>query len=299
MTWLRARERDIALVFQFFALYPHMTVWQNIAFPLQAQGQSQAVIEKRVDEIACLLQVEKLLDLRPRALSGGHRQRVALARALVRRPAAFLLDEPLGALDAELRHEMRAELKRVHLAENATTVYVTHDQIEAMALGDRIVVMSQGVVKQIGSPSDIYHRPANLFVANFIGSPGMNLVTGRYGDGVVYLPGGNRYRVAARWRSVLDRGLSGDKLILGFRPEAASICSTGQLRAKVYDRGFHGACTMLYLSLEDDDEIVGIRADRRIACRLGTRLCLDLNSEMVCFFDPGDGSALGLGDGNG
>ena len=180
VTKLRGRERDIAFVFQLFALYPHMSVRQNVAFPLQSQGSSRAEIEQRVGEVVKMLNIESLLSLRPGSLSGGDRQRVALARALVRRPAAFLMDEPLGALDAEFREVMRAEIKRLHLSQHATTVYVTHDQIEAMAMGDRIVVMSNAVVQQIGTPQEVYHNPANLFVARFIGSPGMNLLAGSY-----------------------------------------------------------------------------------------------------------------------
>src|SRR5687767_6521345 len=197
VTKLRGRERDIAFVFQLFALYPHMTVRQNVAFPLQAQGTPRAEIDQRVGEVVRMLEIERLLSLRPGSLSGGDRQRVALARALVRRPAAFLMDEPLGALDADFRETMRAEIKRLHLAQHATTVYVTHDQIEAMAMGDRIVVMSNAVVQQVGTPYEVYHNPANLFVARFIGSPGMNLLAGRYADGVIELPGDNRYPVPA------------------------------------------------------------------------------------------------------
>src|SRR5512134_1369312 len=188
MTWKHPSERDIAFVFQLYALYPHMTARQNIAFPLQAQGESKETIDQRVKEVAKLLRIERLLNERPGRLSGGDQQRVALARALVRRPAAFLMDEPLGALDAEFRESMRAEIKRLHILQHATTVYVTHDQIEAMAMGDRIVVMSAAEIQQVGTPAQVYHDPANLFVAKFIGSPGMNLVSGHYAQGVFHIP---------------------------------------------------------------------------------------------------------------
>ena len=191
VTWLTASQRDIAFVFQFFALYPQMTVRQNIAFPLESQGMPHAEITKRIDEVVAMLRIEHLLKRKPGALSGGDKQRVALARSLVRKPACFLMDEPLGALDTEFREAMRAEIKRLHLAQQATTVYVTHDQVEAMAMGDRIVVMSAAAVQQIGTPAQVYHNPANLFVANFIGSPGMNLVSGKYADGV-RPPGGRQ-----------------------------------------------------------------------------------------------------------
>ena len=178
-----------------------------------------------------MLQIEHLLKLRPGSLSGGDRQRVALARALVRRPAAFLMDEPLGALDAELRETMRAEIKRLHIVNQATSVYVTHDQIEAMALGDRIVVMSAAEVQQVGTPADVYYKPANLFVARFIGSPGMNLIKGRYADGVVHLPGDVRYQVPDSWRGPLSDSLKDGEVVLGFRPEAARVSESGALIA--------------------------------------------------------------------
>jgi multiple sugar transport system ATP-binding protein len=176
VTWLKPADRNMAFVFQFYALYPHISVLDNISFPLRAEGMARRDIDKRVAEVVELLGIGHLLKLRPSKLSGGDRQRAALARALVRRPAAFLMDEPLGALDAEFRESMRAEIKRLHLRLHATTVYVTHDQVEAMAMADRIVVMSAAEVQQVGTPAQVYYDPSNLFVARFIGSPGMNLV---------------------------------------------------------------------------------------------------------------------------
>src|SRR5512146_634928 len=163
VTWRHPSDRDIAFVFQLYALYPHMSVRENIAFPLQAQGESKVTIEQRTKEVVDLLRIPHLLSERPGKLSGGDKQRVALARALVRRPAAFLMDEPLGALDADLRESMRAEIRALQLRLKVTTVYVTHDQIEAMAMGDRIVVMSEAVVQQMGTPAEVYNNPANLF----------------------------------------------------------------------------------------------------------------------------------------
>jgi multiple sugar transport system ATP-binding protein len=159
VTWAHPSARDISYVFQFYALYPHMSAWENIAFPLQAQQVRREEVSQRVREMARLLQIEHLLNRRPGALSGGDQQRVALARALVRRPAAFLMDEPLGALDADFRETMRAEIKKLHISQNATSVYVTHDQIEAMAMADRIVVMSNAVVQQTGTPAEVYYNP--------------------------------------------------------------------------------------------------------------------------------------------
>ena len=173
---LKASDRDIAMVFQSFSLYPHMSVYENIAFPLRATRMSKADVDKAVREIAKVLRITDLLDKKPSVLSGGDMQRVAIGRALVRRPKAMLMDEPIGALDAKLREEMRAEIKRLHLKQGSTTIYVTHDQIEAMSLADRIVIMHEGVLQQVGSPEEVYAYPTNLFVARFVGSPVMNIV---------------------------------------------------------------------------------------------------------------------------
>ena len=172
----KAADRDIAFVFQSFSLYPHMSVYENIAFPLRAIGMSNADREAAVKEVAGVLQISGLLQRKPSALSGGDMQRVAIGRALVRRPKALLMDEPIGALDAKLREEMRAEIKRLHISRGSTSVYVTHDQVEAMSLADRIVIMHDGRLQQIGAPDQVYLRPANLFVAQFVGSPVMNVV---------------------------------------------------------------------------------------------------------------------------
>jgi multiple sugar transport system ATP-binding protein len=287
VTWKHPSDRDIAFVFQFFALYPHMTVRQNISFTLEAQGVPKAEIEQRVQETAKLLQIEHLLRLRPKALSGGDRQRVTLARALVRRPAAFLMDEPLGALDAEFRALMRAEIKRLHLAQHATTVYVTHDQVEAMAMGDRIVVMSNAVVQQAGTPAQVYYDPANLFVARFIGSPGMNLIPGHFVDGVLHLPGDNQWPLPAHWAQALADHLDGDGVILGFRPEAARLTPDGAIGAAVYADALHGAYTMLHLSLDGErgEAMAHVRAERDANYTIGTPLRFDLDPAMVRFFD--------------
>jgi multiple sugar transport system ATP-binding protein len=285
VTWLKPSERDIAFVFQLFALYPHLSAYANIAFPLQAQGESQETVEKRVKEVVDLLQIQHLLPMRPGKLSGGDKQRVALARALVRRPAAFLMDEPLGALDADFRENMRAEIKKLHINQHATTVYVTHDQIEAMAMSDRIVVMSNAEVQQVGTPHQVYYDPANLFVARFIGSPGMNLVTGPYEEGVVHLPGASKYPIPADWRGPLQEGRNGQgQVIVGFRPEAAQIKSSGALAGEVYATELYGAYTMLHVNLENQ-EIVHIRSDRLTRHSIGATVRFDLDPEMVRFFN--------------
>jgi multiple sugar transport system ATP-binding protein len=291
VTWAHPAERDISFVFQFYALYPHLTAWRNIAFPLQAEGESRANVNKRVAEVAGMLGIEHLLHLRPNALSGGDKQRVGLARALVRRPAAFLMDEPIGALDADARETMRAEIKQFHIALNATTVYVTHDQVEAMAMGDRIVVMSAAEVQQVGTPAEVYYKPANLFVARFIGSPGMNLVPGKLSDGVVQLPGSSQATLSPEWKATLERSLGGEEdVVLGFRPEAGQISDSGALAAKVYATELYGAYTMLHLSI--GDKVIHIRAERGVDYPLGATVRFDLEPEMMRFFNPETEAAI-------
>lgn len=284
VTWLKASDRDIAFVFQFFALYPQMTVRQNIAFPLESAGMPRDQIKKRLDEVVHMLRIGHLLKQRPGGLSGGDKQRVALARALVRHPACFLMDEPLGALDAEFREDMRAEIKRLHLAEKATTVYVTHDQVEAMAMGDRIVVMSAAVVQQIGTPAQVYHNPANLFVANFIGSPGMNLIKGVYADGQVTMPGGNTLAVPEIWKPALAETLTSDAVVIGFRPEAARLNSDAALHANVYTVDLHGAYNILHVNLNGGD-IQHLRASREVVYPINTPVQFDIDPLMIRFFD--------------
>jgi len=292
VTWERPSDRDIAFVFQFFALYSHMTARENIAFPLQAQGERREVVRQRVEDVSRLLRMEHVLDVRPGTLSGGDQQRVALARALVRHPAAFLMDEPLGALDADFRETMRAEIKRLHIDQHATTVYVTHDQIEAMAMGDRIVVMSDADVQQVGTPAEVYHDPANLFVARFIGSPGMNLVPGRYVRGVLHLAEGATYKVPDGWAPSLDAATRGDgDLILGFRPEAATVGVDSAIPATVYATDLHGGYTMLHLEL-GNNTIIHARTTREAKYAINTPVRFDLDPAMVRFFDPATEAAI-------
>jgi multiple sugar transport system ATP-binding protein len=205
-----ARDRDIAMVFQNYALYPHMTVARNLAYPLRQRRMPRREIARRVQEVAEMLSLEELLKRRPAQLSGGQRQRVAMGRALVREPEVFLLDEPLSNLDAKLRIQMRAELKRLHARLGITTIYVTHDQVEAMTLGDRLAVISDGKLQQLGDPQEVYDHPANVFVAGFIGSPPMNLLRGRATGG----------RVAAGDFVIERPDLPDGELIVGIRPEA-------------------------------------------------------------------------------
>jgi ABC-type sugar transport system ATPase subunit len=205
-----ARDRDIAMVFQNYALYPHMTVYRNLAYPLRQQRVPKAEIKRRVQEVAEMLSLEELMGRRPAQLSGGQRQRVAMGRALVREPAVFLLDEPLSNLDAKLRVQMRAGLKRLHGRLGVTTIYVTHDQVEAMTLADRIAVLSDGKLQQLGPPQDVYDKPVNVFVAGFIGSPPMNLLRGSCAGGTV----------RAGEFTVQRAGVPDGNVIVGLRPES-------------------------------------------------------------------------------
>ncbi|MDW8317250.1 MAG: ABC transporter ATP-binding protein [Anaerolineae bacterium] len=289
VTWEHPSKRDIAFVFQFYALYPHLSVWENIAFPLQAEGETKENVQKRVAEVVEILRIGHLLRQRPGRLSGGDQQRVALARALVRRPAAFLMDEPLGALDAELRESMRAEIKQLHIQQHATTVYVTHDQVEAMAMSDRIVVMSAAEVQQVGTPAQVYYDPANLFVARFIGSPGMNLLEGRIEGDRIRLPGANNaIPIPPAYRPGLQ-ALGSPEVIVGFRPEAAALSAeNGSLGGEVYAVDMHGAYKLLHVSVGNGDgnNIVHIRSDRLAPFTIGSPVRFDLDMNMVRFFDP-------------
>ena len=292
-------QRGIAMVFQTYALYPHMTVRDNIAFPLQAEGMNKEDIETRVREVVDILRIGHMLKYKPGKLSGGDQQRVALARALVRRPKAFLMDEPLGALDAEMRESMRAEIKALHIAQNATTVYVTHDQVEAMALSDRIVVMSAAEVQQVGTPAEVYYDPANLFVAGFIGSPGMNMLKGQLdGDVVRFLGNNNTLPLPARYRIPLLATLDADKTVMvGFRPEAGSINDGGSMQGEVYAMDMHGAYKLLHVNLGNmpdtgEPTIVHLRTDRMASNPMGSQLRFTVDPVMMRFFDPKSGKAI-------
>ena len=212
------KDRDIAMVFQSYALYPHMSVYDNMAFGLKIRRMPKKEIDERVHEAARILEIEQFLDRKPKALSGGQRQRVALGRAIVRHAKVFLMDEPLSNLDAKLRVQMRAEIIRLHERLNATTIYVTHDQTEAMTMATRIVVMKAGYIQQIGAPIDIYHNPANLFVASFIGSPAMNLVDATFKKGKIFLDEKTSFTLPERFKEKL-KSYEGKPVVFGIRPE--------------------------------------------------------------------------------
>ena len=214
------KDRDIAMVFQNYALYPHMTVYQNMAFGLKLRRYPKSEIDERVKDAADILGISELLDRKPKALSGGQRQRVAVGRAIVRKPKVFLFDEPLSNLDAKLRVQMRTEIIKLHTRLQATMIYVTHDQIEAMTMGDRIVVMKDGFIQQVDEPMSLYENPSNRFVAGFIGSPAMNFIAGNLSDGAAeFKASGISLAVSPKHSSVLAQSSAGGDIILGIRPE--------------------------------------------------------------------------------
>lgn len=270
---LEPGDRDIAMVFQNYALYPHMTVRQNMSFGLKMRKTPKAEITRLVDDAAQILSLESLLDRRPKELSGGQRQRVAVGRAIVRKPKAFLFDEPLSNLDAKLRVQMRTELGRLHLRLKTTTVYVTHDQVEAMTLGDRIVVMKDGVIQQIDTPMNVYQHPANHFVAGFIGSPAMNFIDGQISDGV-FQAFGVAYPVKNRANDAAN--LPPGDVTLGFRPENLTTDSTHPKLADVtLDVVEHmGHETIVYFSLAGNSLIA--KLDNKANAKPGDQIAIHL-----------------------
>lgn len=299
---LTPAERDIAFVFQFYALYPHMTVYENLAFPLKAVRTPRETIEQRVREVARVLHIEPLLSRRPGKLSGGEMQRVAIGRAMVRRPKVFLMDEPLTNLDAKLRGEMRAELKRLQNDLGATTIYVTHDQLEAMSMGDRIAVMNEGLLQQIGTPDEVYNRPKNLFVAGFIGSPTMNFLPCRLSpDGEALLLKNVSTPLpltkSARRRIAACGSATGD-LVLGVRPEDVAVSREplpeGML-TEVYVLEPLGSENIIDLRLSETDGervLVKARTAPTFTPRMGDTLWARIDQERMHLFDAATTEAL-------
>jgi len=285
---LEPKDRDIAMVFQNYALYPHMRVYDNMAYGLKIRGMPRAEIDARVREAARILELEPLLGRRPRQLSGGQRQRVAMGRAIVRHPQVFLFDEPLSNLDAKLRVAMRTEIKELHQRLKTTSVYVTHDQIEAMTMADKIVVMKDGVVEQTGSPLELYDAPANTFVAGFIGSPAMNFLAGevRPADGTAQIAFGEGLAVPLPAGSPAKPG---QKVLFGTRPEHLSLGDAG-LPAEVIVVEPTGADTQLYCEVGGTDVVVVLRD--RTSCRAGDGIHLVPDLEKAHLFDAASGQRI-------
>jgi sn-glycerol 3-phosphate transport system ATP-binding protein len=290
VTDVEPKDRNIAMVFQNYALYPHMSVYDNMAYGLRVRGMPKPEIEARVRKAGGILNLDGLLDRKPRQLSGGQRQRVAMGRAIVREPAVFLFDEPLSNLDAKLRVQMRVEIKKLHQTIKTTSIYVTHDQVEAMTLADRLVVMNAGRAEQIGSPMEVYARPATVFVAGFIGSPAMNLLPGRLnGDGAaVELPGGNTLPLARP-----SAGAGGRAVMLGVRPEHVTVAREGQgaLTLAVDLVEALGADTVVYGALGGNSGLT-VRLPGAMRVAEGDRLPLAVPAESIHLFDAESGARL-------
>ena len=288
VTFRRAAARDIAFVFQLFALYSHMNVEQNIGFPLKCQGVARREIRERVEEIARLLRIEHLLKSKTSRLSGGDRQRVALGRAIVRRPKAFMMDEPLGALDAEFRHLMCGELRDLHDRIGATTIYVTHDQLEAMSMADQIAVMNNGRIEQISSPQEIYDRPASMFVADFIGSPPMNFL--RFEGG---LHSGDRaisFHDTAIAVPEIREDRASAPLVLGVRPEHIHFADAAPVRGEVFGAEYLG--TTQIVTVDTAHGRVAARLPSAVSVRIGETVGLEFHSERLALFDADSGLAI-------
>jgi multiple sugar transport system ATP-binding protein len=273
------RDRDIAMVIQSYALYPTMSVAENIAFGMRVRRVPKEQQEVKVREVANLLRIDHLLERKPAHLSGGQRQRVAMGRALVREPVLFLFDEPLSNLDAKLRVEMRAEIRKLHERLQASIVYVTHDQIEAMTLGTHIVVLNQGVIQQVGTPAEIYERPANMFVADFMGSPPMNLVPATFAGGAVSFAG------QSGTLPVTHPGLKEGPVVVGLRPEAFGPASNGgMLRLRAASVENAGSDT--FVACELSGKTITVRLPGRMRIAAGNDVPLDVDMSTVSYFDP-------------
>jgi multiple sugar transport system ATP-binding protein len=286
VTTLRARQRDIAFVFQMFALYPHMSVRNNIAFPLKNEGISRREIATRVESAAHMLRIENILDRKTGGLSGGDRQRVALGRAIVRHPKAFLMDEPLGTLDADFRELMCLELRKLHNTLKATTIYVTHDQSEAMAMADDVVVMSQGEVLQSASPHEVYHFPATVFVGNFIGSPPMNFLAVDAGVEA----GAERVSLGGAPVAVPRVDACAAKALLGIRPEHVLIDARGALRGRVIADEYLGSHQILVV--DTSLGIVRVRVGKDEGRAAGAQVGLSFRKERTLLYDAVSGKML-------
>jgi multiple sugar transport system ATP-binding protein len=289
VTHLPPRNRDVAMVFQSYALYPHLKVYDNISLPLKVRKYSPDEIKHRVKEVAEMLRIIHLLDRKPSELSGGEQQRVALARAIVRKAKVFLMDEPLSNLDAKLRVYMRAELKRLQKDLKITTIYVTHDQIEAMSMADRIAIFNLGSIYQIGSPDDIYKKPQNMFVAGFVGSPPMNFIdcTFKEKNGKAFLDVGTFMIDISKFKEIIMKQAVSSELVLGIRPEDVSIYkerpSTESFKAEVYVTEPLGA--EIIIDLKVGETIVKAKASPDIELHIGETIWVTFNKDKIYIFD--------------
>lgn len=289
---LPPRERNVAMVFQSYALYPHMTVRDNIAFPLIVRKIPKDEIDRRVKEVAEFLHIEKTLDRKPSEISGGERQRVALGRALIRKPTVFLMDEPLSNLDAKLRIYMRAELKALHRELGITTIYVTHDQVEAMTMSDRIALLNEGILQQVATPDELYYRPANVFTGSFIGSPPMNMMEGRLieKDNRVYVDAVHFSLDLTEFKNLLTSHV-GSEVILGVRPEDISLYETAEeqcIKAKVYVAEPLGGKAIVSLYIGD----ILFKAETAETWKPEATVWVSINKKKIHLFDKKTGTLI-------
>ena len=278
---LEPKDRDVAMVFQSYALYPHLNVYDNIRFPLMVRKVDQSTHDEKVRRASAMVELDEFLHRKPSELSGGQRQRVALARAIVREPNVFLMDEPLSNLDAKLRVSTRAQIKNLSHELAVTTIYVTHDQIEAMTLADRVVVMKNGVVQQVGSPTEIYDHPANAFVASFIGSPAMNLIDGSMTDGVF----------TSDYTEIGGLDGAGGDVTLGFRAEDAEVVTeNGNIKAPVFTVELLGDATMITVRI--GDALVSVKADKTYRIEIGDTVQISIPNDACHLFEAETGQRI-------
>ena len=274
-------ERDVAMVFQNYALYPHMTVYNNMAYGLKNRGISKQEIEDKVNEVAKLLEIDQYLSRKPSMLSGGQRQRVAMGRAIVRNPKIFLFDEPLSNLDAKLRNQMRLEIKKLQRQMAVTSIFVTHDQTEAMTLGDRIVVINNGIVEQVGTPKDIYSKPNTKFVAEFIGSPQMNIFNCKIDNGIAKIDNNS---------ITLDKSMNIDDASIGIRPDDIQISDSGSISCKANLVEYLGSDMIIYSSIGDQE--FSCKLSSKIDVKAGDEFKFDINPSLIHVFDNSSGKRL-------
>jgi ABC-type sugar transport system ATPase subunit len=274
-------ERDVAMVFQNYALYPHMTVYNNMAYGLKNRGISKQEIEDKVNEVAKLLEIDQYLSRKPSMLSGGQRQRVAMGRAIVRNPKIFLFDEPLSNLDAKLRNQMRLEIKKLQRQMGVTSIFVTHDQTEAMTLGDRIVVINNGIVEQVGTPKDIYSKPNTKFVAEFIGSPQMNIFNCKINNGIAKIDNNSIN---------LDKSINVDDASIGIRPDDIQISDSGSISCKANLVEYLGSDMIIYSSISDQE--FSCKLSSKIDVKAGDEFKFDIQPSLVHIFDNSSGKRL-------
>ena len=297
------KDRDIAMVFQNYALYPHMTVYENMAFSLKLKKVDKKTIDEKVREAAEILDITQYLDRKPKALSGGQRQRVAIGRAIVREPKVFLMDEPLSNLDAKLRNQMRAEIIKLRQRINTTFIYVTHDQTEAMTLGDRIVIMRDGFIQQIGTPQEVFNHPANLFVAGFIGTPQMNFFDAelkKTGDKYSVMLYGTEFAISEeKQASLRAHGAAAGPVVLGVRPEHIMLCDKGatSVKATVDVSEMMGSSIHLHVNANGKDVVlviatVDLPEDHKFGYRYGEEVSFTFSENVVHVFDKESGKAL-------